>query len=83
MLNAVRVLPEAAMGPEVGSSARKAPSFIDTVSLIFPYMDASRSASVLTIVLAERGGCGLISGLQCKAVSPAALMVSVIDASSP
>ena len=46
-------------------------------------MDASRSASVSTFMLAERGGCGLISGLLCKAVSPAALMVSVIDASSP
>ena len=31
------------------------------------YMDASRSASVLTLVLAEPGCCGLISGLRCRA----------------
>src|SRR5688572_28120333 len=43
-----------------------------TVTMV-PYMDASRSASCLTLMMAEDGCCGLISGLQCKALCLAGL----------
>ena len=41
-------------------------SLFALAAVMIPYMDASRSASVLTFALAEQGCCCLISGLQCK-----------------
>jgi hypothetical protein len=59
------------------SVASQMPGFIS------PYMDASRIASVLTLVMAEAGVAVLYPAYSARHLCLAALMVSVIDTSSP